>query len=108
MESKLFIGNLSFNITQDQLRALFAQAGDVREAAVILDRDTGRSKGFGFVEMKTEADAEQAIKEFHNHVLDGRRLTVNLARPPDARIPPRGGARGANRGGKSPVYRQRS
>ncbi len=107
MESKLFVGNLSFSVTQDQLRALFAQAGDVREAAVILDLGTGRSKGFGFVEMKTEADAEQAIKEFHNHVFDGRRMTVNVARPPDARIPPRGnlrGARGVNRNGTRSRY----
>ena len=94
MESKLYVGNLSYNMTEDDLRQLFAQAGEVKEVSLILDRDTRRSKGFGFVEMATQADAEKAIQMFNSHELDGRPLTVNIARPREER-----GSGGGYRGG---------
>jgi RNA recognition motif-containing protein len=101
MESKLYVGNLSYNVTEDDLRQLFAQAGEVREVSLITDRDTRRPKGFGFVEMATQADAEKAIQMFNNYDLDGRPLTVNVARPREERGGFRsgGGSYGSGRGG---------
>ena len=81
MESKLYVGNLSYNVTEEQLRELFSQAGTVKEVALILDRDTRQSKGFGFVEMTDQAEAEKAIQMFGEHEMDGRKLTVNVAKP---------------------------
>ena len=81
MESKLYVGNLSYNVTEDQLRELFSQAGTVKEVALILDRDTRQSKGFGFVSMTDQAEAEKAIQMFGEHEIDGRKLTVNVAKP---------------------------
>jgi RNA recognition motif-containing protein len=81
MESKLYVGNLSYNVSEAQLRELFSQAGAVKEVALILDRDTRQSKGFGFVEMTTQAEAEKAIQMFADHDMDGRKLTVNIAKP---------------------------
>jgi RNA recognition motif-containing protein len=81
MESKLYVGNLSYNVTEDQLRELFSQAGAVKEVSLILDRDTRQSKGFGFVEMSTQEEAEKAIQIFADHDMDGRKLTVNIAKP---------------------------
>lgn len=95
MESKLYVGNLSYNVTEDQLRELFSQAGQIKDVALITDRQTGRSKGFGFVEFATQAEAEKAIEMFNNHELDGRPLTVNIARPREDR----GGGGGGYRGG---------
>jgi RNA recognition motif-containing protein len=95
MESKLYVGNLSYNVTEDQLRELFSQAGQIKDVALITDRQTGRSKGFGFVEFATQAEAEKAIEMFNNHELDGRPLTVNVARPREER----GGGGGSYRGG---------
>jgi len=95
MESKLYVGNLPYNTTDDDLRTLFEQAGTVKTASVIKDRETGRSKGFGFVEMETEADAEQAISRFNGVDFNGRPLKVNPARPPE----PRQGGGGYNRSG---------
>jgi RNA recognition motif-containing protein len=97
MESKLFVGNLSYDVTEDQLRELFSQAGAVKDVMVIMDRGTGRSKGFGFVEMLTQVEAEKAIKLFNDHELDGRRLVVNIARPREER--PRSGGFGDRGGG---------
>lgn len=98
MESKLYVGNLSYNVTEDQLRELFSQAGQIKDVALITDRQTGRSKGFGFVEFATQAEAEKAIEMFNNHELDGRPLTVNVARPREERG---GGYRGGGeRGGR--------
>jgi RNA recognition motif-containing protein len=100
MSSKLYVGNLSYTTTEDELRTLFGQAGNVTSVAVIKDRDTGRSKGFGFVEMSTQAEAENAIKLFNGTRVADRELTVNIARPREER--PRdsfGGPRGGSRGG---------
>ena len=85
MEVKLYVGNLSYATREEELRALFAQAGTVNSVAVIKDRDTGSSKGFAFVEMTTQAEAQTAISMFHNYQLGERPLTVNLARPREER-----------------------
>ncbi|MGE5263064.1 MAG: RNA recognition motif domain-containing protein [Acidobacteriota bacterium] len=97
MESKLYVGNLSYDTTEEQLRELFGQAGSIKEIALIMDRDTRRPKGFGFVEMETQAEAAKAIQMFSDYELDGRRLTVNMARPREERGG--GGYSGGNRGG---------
>lgn len=81
MDVKLYVGNLPYLTTDDELRTLFAQAGTVSSVAVIKDRDTGTSKGFGFVAMSTRAEAENAIKLLDNHPLGEHALKVNLARP---------------------------
>lgn len=85
MEVKLYVGNLSYSTTEDELRTLFAQAGTVASVAVIKDRDTGQSKGFAFVEMATQAEAQKAISMFNGQNLKDRALTVNLARPREER-----------------------
>ncbi len=100
MESKLYVGNLSYNVTEEQLRDLFAQAGVIKEITMITDRDTRRPKGFGFVEMTTQVEAQKAIEMFNEHELDGRRLTVNFARPKEER----GGSRGGYGGGSRNRY----
>lgn len=97
MESKLFVGNLSYSTTEDSLRAVFEQAGVVNSVAVIKDRETGRSKGFAFVEMASPAEAEKAINLFNSYNLDGRTIAVNIARPKEDR--PRTGGFGGDRGG---------
>jgi RNA recognition motif-containing protein len=104
MGNKLYVGNLPFSATDDSLREMFGQAGQVESARIITDRDTGRSKGFGFVEMSTEQEASEAIKKFNGTELDGRSLTVNEARPMapregGGRGPREGGGRGGHRGG---------
>jgi cold-inducible RNA-binding protein len=81
MAQKLFIGSLSFSTSTERLREVFAQAGTVESAAVVTDRETGRSRGFGFVEMATAEEAEAAIKKFNGQELDGRRVNVELAKP---------------------------
>ena len=93
MEAKLYVGNLSYNSNEDDLKALFAQAGTVKSVTIIKDRDTGRSKGFGFVEMETSDEAQKAITMFHNYQFQQRTLTVNIARPREER-PDGGGYRG--------------
>ncbi len=85
MEVKLYVGNLSYDTTEDDLRTLFAQAGTVASVAVIKDRDTNRSKGFGFIEMTTQVEAQKAISMFNAFKLHDRELTVNLARPREER-----------------------
>jgi RNA recognition motif-containing protein len=82
MNRKLFVGNLSFNTEEHTLQDLFAQAGSVESVRVMRDQSTGRSRGFGFVEMASEDDARTAIEKFNETELDGRRLAVNEARPP--------------------------
>lgn len=100
MESKLYVGNLSYSSSEDDLKALFAQAGTVKSVAIIKDRDTGRSKGFGFVEMETAEEAQKAITMFHNFQFQQRTLTVNIARPREERSG--GGYRGGGgSGGRS-------
>ena len=81
MNKKLYVGNLDYSVTTDQLRELFAQAGTVTDAVIIIFRDTGRSKGFGFVEMGTEEEAQKAIEMFHEQDYNGRKMIVNVARP---------------------------
>jgi hypothetical protein len=89
MATKLYIGNLSYQTTDGSLQAAFAQAGTVASARVIMDKMTGRSRGFGFVEMATEAEAEAAIDMWNGKDLDGRPLRVNIARPMEERPPRR-------------------
>ena len=85
MEAKLYVGNLPFTISDSDLESLFAPAGTVKSAQVIKDRASGRSKGFGFVEMSSPEEAEGAITMFHGKDFNGRALTVNLARPREER-----------------------
>ena len=85
MEVKLYVGNLPYDTTEEDLRTLFTQAGTVASVAVIKDRDTGRSKGFAFVEMGSQADAQNAISKFNSYRLGDRTLTVNPARPREER-----------------------
>lgn len=85
MEVKLYVGNLSYTTTEDDLRTLFAKAGDVASVAVIKDRDTGNSKGFGFVEMNTQVEAEKAITMLNGFQVGDRELKVNLAKPREDR-----------------------
>jgi RNA recognition motif-containing protein len=99
MGTKLYVGNLSFRTTSDELRDLFSQAGEVESASVIEDRETGRSRGFGFVEMATSEGAAAAIEQFNGKDLGGRNLTVNEARPKADRGGGGGGGRGGYGGG---------
>jgi cold-inducible RNA-binding protein len=85
MNNKLYVGNLSFETNETDLQTLFAQAGTVQTVNIIRDRDTGRPRGFGFVEMTTEADAQNAIDQFNEQPFGGRNLTVNIAKPQLAR-----------------------
>jgi len=85
MATKLFVGSLSFNIDNDKLKELFDQFGMVVSANVITDRDTGRSKGFGFVEMETDQEAQAAITGLNGKEVDGRTIAVNIARPKEDR-----------------------
>lgn len=81
MNKNLYVGNLSFKVTDEDLKANFAEAGEIVSATVIKDKFTGQSKGFGFVEMKTEEGAQAAIQKFNGGTLDGKAITVNEARP---------------------------
>jgi cold-inducible RNA-binding protein len=85
MATKLFVGSLSYQATDDDLQAAFAAVGQVVSAKVIMDRDTGRSKGFGFVEMSTEEEAQRAVKEVNGKEIAGRPVVVNEARPQEPR-----------------------
>ena len=79
MAKRLYVGNLPYSTTDDDLRSLFSQAGTVESAQVMTERDTGRSRGFGFVEMGSDADAENAVRMFDGYTMDGRQLRVNPA-----------------------------
>jgi len=81
MGTKLYVGNLSFKTTEDELKSLFSDSGNVTEASLMVDRETGNSRGFAFVTMSSDAEAQSAIEQFHGRPLDGRNLTVNEARP---------------------------
>src|SRR5919109_648858 len=98
MGKKLYVGNLPFNTTDESLEQIFAQAGTVQSAKVITDRDTGRSKGFGFVEMSTDQEAADAIQKFNGADYGGRNMTVAEASPMAPREE-RGGSRGGGGGG---------
>lgn len=87
MDTKLYVGNLSYNTTEDALREHFAQAGTVTSVALIKDRATGRSKGFAFVEMSSQSEAEEAIKKLNGTRLDNREIRVDKARPTEERAP---------------------
>jgi len=94
---KLYVGNLTYNVNESDLEALFAPFGTVQSAQIIVDRDTNRSKGFGFVEMDTDAQAQAAIQGLNGHDHDGRNLTVNEAKPREARPAGAGGYGGGGR-----------
>ncbi len=85
MAKKLYVGGLPWKTTEDELRAHFEQVGPVSSSSIIMDKMTGRSKGFGFIEMTNDADADTAISRFHDQDFGGRRLTVNVARPKEER-----------------------
>ena len=105
MEVKLYVGNLAYSTTEEELRELFAQAGTVASVAVIKDRDTGRSKGFAFVEMGSQAEAQKAITMFNSQKVGDRTLTVNMARPREERSSGYGGGYGGgSRGGGGGGY----
>ena len=104
MGNKLYVGNLPYDTNEDDLSALFAQAGTVSTVNVMRDRETGRARGFAFVEMATDQDAQNAISQLHEHSFGGRTLTVNEARPQQPRsggggFGGGGGGRGGGRGG---------
>ena len=99
MGNKLYVGNLSYNIRDDDLQQAFAQYGSVASAKVMMDRDTGRSKGFGFVEMGSDPEAQAAINGMNGQALDGRAIVVNEARPREERPGGFGGSRGGYGGG---------
>ena len=98
---KIYVGNLSFNTTEDGLRDVFTEHGQVDSVAVITDRETGRSRGFGFVEMSDETEGRAAIEAVNGQEIDGRTLTVNEARP---REPRSGGGGGGGGGGRRNRY----
>ena len=98
MGTKLYVGNLSFNTTENELQELFAQAGTVQEVSLMQDKFTGKSRGFAFVTMSSEEDAQNAISKLNGQTVEGRALTVNEARPREPR-PPGGGGRGGYGGG---------
>lgn len=98
MATKLFVGSLPYSVTDQQMAEIFAEAGTVVSAKVIMDRDTNRSKGFGFVEMATEEEAKKAIETLNGKEIDGRTITVNEARPQAPRDN-NGGNRGGGGGG---------
>ena len=99
MATKLFVGSLSWNTTDDQLKEFFAAVGTVTSATVVTDRESGRSRGFGFVEMSSDEEAKKAVDELNGKELDGRTINVSEARPKEDR--PRGGFGGGNGGGNN-------
>jgi cold-inducible RNA-binding protein len=96
MSMKLYVGNLAFQTTSDELKELFSQVGNVESVTVIEDRETGRSRGFGFIEMATKEEGQKAIEQFNGKELNGRALTVNEAKQRESRS---GGGRGGRGGG---------
>jgi len=99
MSMKLYVGNLAFSTSSQDLQELFAQAGTVESASVVEDRDTGRSRGFGFVEMSSKEEGEAAISQFNGQEVNGRALNVNEAKPRENRGGGGRGGFGGNRGG---------
>jgi len=101
MAKKLYVGGLSYDTTEDSLKDAFAKAGTVESAVIITDKMSGRSKGFGFVEMSSDEEAQKAMEMWNGKELDGRTLTVNEARPMEERPPRRDFNRGGGGGGRS-------
>ena len=99
MGNKIYVGNLPFSATSDSLNEMFAKFGTVTSAKIVMDRDTGRSKGFGFVEMSSDSEAQAAIEKLNGSDVGGRNLVVNEARPMEPRTGGFGGGRGGDRGG---------
>jgi RNA recognition motif-containing protein len=99
MGSKIYVGNLPFSATSESLNEMFASFGNVDSSKIVTDRDTGRSKGFGFVEMSDSSEADAAIEKLNGADFGGRSLTVNEARPMEPRTGGFGGGRGGDRGG---------
>src|SRR3954452_11381831 len=99
MGTKLYVGNLPFNSTENELQELFSQAGTVQEVMLMQDKFTGKSRGFAFVTMGSDQDAQAAISKLNGHQMEGRALTVNEARPRESRPPGGGGGGGGGRGG---------
>lgn len=98
MSKRLYVGNLSYDTTDESLKSAFSQAGDVTKAEVLKDKMSGRSRGFGFVEMTNDEDADKAVEMLNGQEIDGRKVVVNEARPMTDR-PPRTGGFGGGRGG---------
>lgn len=101
MAKKLYVGGLPYTTSEDALKDYFSQAGTVESATIISDKMTGRSKGFGFIEMSSDAEAQSAVDMFNGKEFEGRTLTVNEARPMEARPPRRQGGRDFGGGGGS-------
>ena len=99
MGKKLYVGNLPFSITEERIGEIFGQIGQIDSVRIVTDRDTGRSKGFGFVEMGSDEDAQAAIEQLHGADMEGRALVVNEARPMEPRGDRGGGGGGGYRGG---------
>lgn len=99
MGNKLYVGNLSYSVRDDNLQQHFSEFGGVQSAKVMMDRDTGRSKGFGFVEMSSDAEAQAAIRGMNGKAVDGRDMVVNEARPMEPRTGGFGGGGGGGGGG---------
>ena len=104
MSNKLYVGNLAYSVRDDDLQQQFAAFGHVQSAKVMMERDTGRSKGFGFVEMSSSDEAEAAIRGMHGKNMSGRDLTVNVARPMEPRAPRSGGNGGGYRDSRRGGY----
>jgi RNA recognition motif-containing protein len=100
MAKKLYVGNLSFQISEAELNTMFSEIGQVESVQIITDRDTGRSKGFGFIEMSDDAAAAKAIEQLNGKEVNGRALTVNEARPKESGSRGFGGGGGRDRGGR--------
>jgi len=96
---RLYVGNLPYSTTEADIRQLFSESGEITGVTLITDRETGRSKGFGFVEMSTEAEAEDAIRRFNGYSMNNRSLTVNVARPRDQQERPNPAGGNERRGG---------
>lgn len=107
MAKKLYVGGLSYDTTENTLKDVFSQAGTVESATVIIDRISGRSKGFGFVEMSSDGEAQKAIEMFNGKEIDGRSVTVDEARPQESRPPRQGGFDRDRRGGYGQGRRDR-
>ena len=97
---KIYVGNLPFSIAEEDLKQMFAEYGSVSSVAIIRDRDTGKSRGFGFIELESDEGAEKAINELNGREMDGRALTVNEAKPRADRPGGGGGGRGGYHGGR--------